>query len=1017
MKKLNIKALMLMFCACTFQNISAQVVRVYTNDGAVREISSVEKVKFHDTQALGKSLYQELQKRKTYTTTLRLIDDLGYTEILSAKGSFTLYAAPDAAYAEFFKNNPWGVASYEELTKTQKLQLLKISMLNEAYSLNAITTTDDGADLACLRRNALISETDYVVPFAPNELPSSTEAGTDAFKLLRDKGTTTYLSTTGASPMLNQFYADVLKHYKIPTSDIELLMGRKWNTTGQKAIGILNDCRIIEGGITCSNGYLNILDKVLFPVNSMAEIIRTNANTRLFNILLERFAAPFYNAEVTAQYNLEYQASVDSVYEMGFINLPANANFYNTTQRDIPTMFVPCDEAVANYFVNGNGAIFIDEYCQRPNTKENLSQNLKDLPISIASQILENLMGHNFTQTTPSQFRSICDVDMNELFPGYATTDEYFTTVVKQCLHANNGIVYITKIWPSITELASVIAPIKNSADTKIFNAIVTADDNYIQGSSYSNAPLKQYFSTYFKAMPNHFSVFVPTDDALGTYGYIDPVSYSKLPYGKKMNNIRFYWRFVYDGNTPGAIIPIESVAYRYDQKKGQQIPDETGRGGDKKHGSKYISASTDQLSGNNYGITKRELLIEMTNQHFIIHESDKEMGSNRKFFMSRSGAPVYVASAGDHSNSGVGLGVGATVKGGFQLMLDGDEYAENDHAATVMRSYDFTETTNGSGNGMTYIIDRPLQPTMRSVCNVMTVEEDYAGPNPFSEFYELANPSYISEDLLKAIGFIDEEHASNNEQQQQKLKYHIFVRREDNPMSARSYCPASNESLVRFFNNYNYTIYIPTNDQVHEARNNGLMTWQEIDDWVRSKTMDNDASNDTDFGYEVPLSETDRIKAQAMVTTLVNFVKYHFQDHSLFLDDVNSENTYMTSCYNNTSYNYLRLNVKQSPSQITITDAMGNQANVVSEEGKCNILARDINYNGQSTEDVRYVKNSSYVVLHQIDKYLNFNSEADYEAYPNCPKGRFDIWNYIEDSTSKTKALKSYVAKYQPLL
>jgi hypothetical protein len=235
--------------------------------------------------------------------------------------------------------------------------------------------------------------------------------------------------------------------------------------------------------------------------------------------------------------------------------------------------------------------------------------------------------------------------------------------------------------------------------------------------------------------------------------------------------------------------------------------------------------------------------------------------------------------------------------------------------------------------------------------------------------------------------------------------------------MSAKSYCPASNESLVRFFNNYNYTIYVPTNDQVHEARNNGLMTWQEIDDWVRSKTMDDDASNDTDFGYEVPLSETDRIKAQAMVTTLVNFVKYHFQDHSLFLDDVNSENTYMTSCYNNTSYNDLRLNVKQSPSQTTITDAMGNQANVVSEEGKCNILARDMNYNGQSTEDVRYVKNSSYVVLHQIDKYLNFNSEADYEAYPNCPKGRFDIWNYIEDSTSKTKALKSYVAKYQPLL
>jgi hypothetical protein len=90
----------------------------------------------------------------------------------------------------------------------------------------------------------------------------------------------------------------------------------------------------------------------------------------------------------------------------------------------------------------------------------------------------------------------------------------------------------------------------------------------------------------------------------------------------------------------------------------------------------------------------------------------------------------------------------------------------------------------------------------------------------------------------------------------------------------------------------------------------------------------------------------------------------------------------------------------------------MGRQASVVNEFGKCNVLAREINYNNQATEDVRYVKNSSYVVLHQIDKYLNFNSNEDYLAYPNCPVGRFDVWNYVEEDNAE--ALKSYVEKYR---
>jgi hypothetical protein len=152
------------------------------------------------------------------------------------------------------------------------------------------------------------------------------------------------------------------------------------------------------------------------------------------------------------------------------------------------------------------------------------------------------------------------------------------------------------------------------------------------------------------------------------------------------------------------------------------------------------------------------------------------------------------------------------------------------------------------------------------------------------------------------------------------------------------------------------------------------------------------------------------------MVTALVNFVKYHFQDHSLFVDNVSEAGDYQTSCVDNVTNSYLPIKVTQSPSALSLVDRFGKTINVVDDETKRNILARDINYNGQATA-ARYVKNSSFVVLHQVDNYLNFNAPEDYEGFVDesgnpMPVGRFDFWNY--SVPEDTEALKAYVAKYR---
>lgn len=73
-------------------------------------------------ELLGASIYDYLREDGGFTYFLRLIDDLGYGETLQRTGSKTLFPARDDAFERFFRNNPYGVRSYEKLTAAQKRQ-------------------------------------------------------------------------------------------------------------------------------------------------------------------------------------------------------------------------------------------------------------------------------------------------------------------------------------------------------------------------------------------------------------------------------------------------------------------------------------------------------------------------------------------------------------------------------------------------------------------------------------------------------------------------------------------------------------------------------------------------------------------------------------------------------------------------------------------------------------------------------------------------------------------------------
>ena len=86
----------------------------------------------------GASIFSWLEENGNFTNTVRMIEDLGYKEVLAKTGSKTLFVADDDAYERFFRNNSWGVRNYEQFSLSQKKLLLFGSMMDNSMQLNSL---------------------------------------------------------------------------------------------------------------------------------------------------------------------------------------------------------------------------------------------------------------------------------------------------------------------------------------------------------------------------------------------------------------------------------------------------------------------------------------------------------------------------------------------------------------------------------------------------------------------------------------------------------------------------------------------------------------------------------------------------------------------------------------------------------------------------------------------------------------------------------------------------------------
>lgn len=863
------------------------------------------------------TIYGYMADAGNYKNFLRLIDDLGETETLSKTGSKTLFIADDDAFAEFYANNEWGVKSYDQLSDAQKKIILRSSMIDNPYSISLMSNVMGPIEGECMRRTSSLQVYDTValVPMNSPEIPNTSYwtnlAQThDSIYIVKD--------ASGASPMIH-FLPRFLTTNMITDADVDFLYNEDEGTHVSDD-AYVNSCKVIEANIFCKNGFLHKVNKVMLPLDNMAEIIRKQPNTKDFSYLLDRFSAPF-SSGLTTRFNEIYGLDVDTVYQKAYFATRGNTSSgITSTERnmdkdensveallkydpgwnryspgsindpnrdevmeDMGCMLVPTDEALRNWWDNEGGKVLKDNYGTWAN-----------VPNKVVRELIKNNQLMSFVSSVPSKFNTILNDAAMEM--GITTAD--VDSVILGC----NGAVYLTNKVFAPTSYSSVLFPaLVTDAMSVIYNAISVLQ-----------------FDAYLNSMVSRYSFFIPLNDGMLTY--IDPVSLGQ--------NETHMWKFRYDPNGANAYARIKASVFT------------ATRGED---GTWIQGDSLKVLTGKSNTDEVYDRLVDILDNIIVI--GDIEQG---KYF--------YKTKGNNYVKVGGQLGVvgSMTASGGWQV--------DNEQPETVTQIYNMD-------NGKSYVTNSPLYTSHNACSDVFSANSD------FSEFYS----------ILQACGALST--ATNS-----KVNW-SSVSKNGNLI----YIPEkSSEGVNYLLNTYHYTIYAPTNEAMEEAYAMGLPTLEMLDE-----AMAIDEDDSTEIYKEIEDS------AAHLRKVMLDFVKYHIQDNSIYIDNGFESGNYETAKTNASTGRSFKVAVDVDANDLYV-EGVCSERQKINKDKMYNVSAREYWLNNYKVQSATLIETSSSVVLHAVDHPLlyKYKPEADLTKPENnqfvySPN---DVYSEEEEEAVKTR-------------
>ena len=927
---------------------------------------------------LGESIYKELQQSSqlegTFNTYCKLIDDLGYTEVLSKTGSKTIFPANDEAFARFFAggNNKFGVSSYDQLTHSQKAELLFSTMIDNAILVGTLSNKQNSAGNMLqgqLVKHATNMRLSYAVaPFSVQDMPANNKY----FSRFQNSGRSSILAVfdNTVAPMVHFTGEYMLNNNMTVTgneSDFKVLTGHDY-VDGDAYIF---DHKVIKSDVVCQNGYIHQLDEVLVNPGNMAEILRAGGDTKYISRILDYYSFPYADMTLTEQYGeTSSSSSQDTVFAIRYLSKNSQRaklaqpvrgvtvadnqlldfdpgwNYYNPTMKgqpvdddaEIAAFLAPDDKAVEDYFLKE--AAYILKNLGDPNldiSAINLNAHLDAVynsDPSIFASILNNVMKPYLTKTVPSTFSTVqndafefLDVTKNDIKLG--TDGNYDVTI------ANNGVVYkMNKLFgPKLYN--SVLGPASVYKDMRTMGEML--NDHQTTAGVGSKLGADMYY--YLLSMKARYGLFVPTDNET-QFIVIDPTSV------KDQDGLKGL-RFRFDPQADGSFHVLVKK-YIYQDGPYNEL-------------SSYVEAAGAQDINIETGMFNSQIK-DLLDYCTVVLSDSTETGKGsaqyglygNKFYKTKHGGAIVVD--------------GSKVAGGLQV-------ADPTQWSTITETFDANSPDAKIENGTVYRLDYPLQPTIASVMQTLSRPEFYDE----NADYDVAAPEYDhflnfclqfnNEEIYSFTGIISG--SESESQQKTKMKAYRIIDDNDNwgMLSA-----------------YNYTVYAPTYEAMVKAQKDmGLPTWKNV------MAIVNDWESVADqYGFTSQSQAAEYVKEQ--LDKMTRFVRYHTQNSSLFADRyfknfdpvtglTTPEPAFSTFCSNNIGIAQTLI-VTGGNNKLTVKDASNTLVTINASSANANLIARDITTTDK--RDATYgaykaIETSAFVTVHGIDTPLCFNSNRKY--------------------------------------
>ncbi|MCD8266903.1 MAG: hypothetical protein LUC33_07100, partial [Prevotellaceae bacterium] len=328
-----------------------------------------------------------------------------------------------------------------------------------------------------------------------------------------------------------------------------------------------------------------------------------------------------------------------------------------------------------------------------------------------------------------------------------------------------------------------------------------------------------------------------------------------------------------------------------------------------------------------------------------------------QRFYSNKDGGPVVVQWSGSTVTG---------VAGSFQY--------ERGYYIPVEEIFDKSE----EGNGSSYIVDE--EPIMSTFTSPWAALNDSTKADEFGTFAELL-------DGMSIVATTDGSHATM-------------------------------DRCITSLNNYNYTIYVPTNASVQALIDAHLLpTWDDVDNLQNAI----DGHSDAIAWSEADATQwtEDEATLQQYITDMTyvinNFVNYHIQDNSVYLDgEEYSNSVFETACLDTATTRFVKVYVDYSlGGDMKVTDNCNNVRTVYASkesQGLANVLTRQYYFDGSSLTGTSCAEiySSSYAVIHQIDQPLFPSPDWAFnpDDYTNAYK-IIDYWATLQASYQSDTSVK----------